>query len=140
MRISPGLAHLASLLVLVAMLLTMRPKCCQAEWGIFRAKQKHDAPCRDAACPKCDYVCKFNAEHVDEQQNRFDVETKVICIPRVVFPWQMLNGKPCATNGARMRTVHVMTKENYSCPKCHYTWNAIKRKPEGAEITEDRGN
>lgn len=144
MRISARLPHLAGLLAMVAMLLTTQSKCCQAEWGLFRAKQHHATQGRGlqshtTACPECGHICKFKAEMVDEQHHRFDVETKVICIPRVVFPWQMQNGKPCTTNGARMRIVHEMTKEDYSCPECSYTWEAIKLNPDGTQAAEVSG-
>ena len=77
-------------------------------------------------CPNCDYVCKLTVEKVDEEKTGFDVESKVVCIPRVVFPWQK-KCNPCANNGARLRTVCALTTEKYKCPKCEYSWKAEKR-------------
>ncbi len=39
-------------------------------------------------CQACGYVCKLEAEQVETEKTCFEVEDKVICIPRVVFPWQ----------------------------------------------------
>ncbi len=86
----------------------------------------HGASAHQCNCPNCDYVCKFNAETVDEDKECFDVESKVICIPRVVFPWQK-KCNPCANNGAWTRTICVLKTEKYKCPKCEYTWSAEKR-------------
>lgn len=92
-------------------------------------------------CPVCDHVCKLTAEQVDEDKTCFDVESKVICIPRVVFPWQRAKKAACAScdscdgngcnacvhNGARVRKVCVLTTQKYTCPACEYTWKAEKK-------------
>jgi hypothetical protein len=63
----------------------------------------------------------------------------VICIPRVVFPWQKKscgscqscdgNGcNKCINNGARTRKVCVLKPSSYKCPKCEYTWTAEKKE------------
>ncbi len=79
-------------------------------------------------CPSCKYVCKFEAEKVDEKIPCFDVEEKVICIPRVVFPWQKSKCNPCANNGAWIRKVCVLKSDSYTCPKCEYSWKAEKKE------------
>ena len=90
-------------------------------------------------CPACDHVCNLDAEQVEEEKTCFDVETKVICIPRVVFPWQKkkscdscdaCDGRGCSVcvhNGARVRKVCVLKTDKYKCPKCEYTWSAEKK-------------
>ena len=89
-------------------------------------------------CPACDHVCKLDAEKVDEEIDCFDVETKVICIPRVVFPWQKKKCRSCSScdgngcsncvnNGARTRRICVLKPSSYECPKCKYTWSVEKR-------------
>jgi len=89
-------------------------------------------------CPACDHVCKLDAEQVEESKVCFDVETKVVCIPRVVFPWQKKKCKSCSScdgngcshcvnNGARTRKVCVLKPSSYKCPACKYTWSAEKR-------------
>lgn len=87
-------------------------------------------------CPACNYVCKLDAELVDEKKTCFDVETKVICIPRVVFPWQKkkcmsctcdgVGCTSCVNNGARTRRIRVLKTDSYTCPKCEYSWTAEK--------------
>ncbi|KAA5544282.1 hypothetical protein FYK55_07990 [Roseiconus nitratireducens] len=93
-----------------------------------------------ACCPVCDHVCKLSAEKVEVEKQCFDVEAKVICIPRVVFPWQHAKKAACAAcdscggrgcsacvhNGARLRKVCVLKTEKYKCPACEYTWTAEK--------------
>jgi len=90
-------------------------------------------------CPACDHVCNLDAKQVDEAKTCFEVESKVICIPRVVFPWQKksscnscdaCDGRGCSTcshNGARTRRVCVLKSDKYTCPKCEYTWTAEKK-------------
>ena len=84
-------------------------------------------------CPACDHVCNLEAEQVDEDISCFEVESKVICIPRVVFPWQKkrchgcdsCDGSGCNNcvhNGARTRRICVLKTDKYTCPKCEYTW------------------
>ncbi|TWU48504.1 hypothetical protein Poly51_44040 [Rubripirellula tenax] len=89
-------------------------------------------------CPACDHVCKFDAKEVDVEKSCFDVESKVICIPRVVFPWQMKDRcgscnscdgtgcSSCINNGARTRRVCVLKTKKYKCPECEYSWSAEK--------------
>ncbi|MGI9472508.1 MAG: hypothetical protein ACR2NZ_13285 [Rubripirellula sp.] len=90
-------------------------------------------------CPACDHVCHLDTELVDEDISCFEVESKVICIPRVVFPWQRkkchscdsCDGRGCTNcvnNGARTRRICVLKTDKYQCPKCKYTWTA---KPTG---------
>jgi hypothetical protein len=94
-----------------------------------------------ACCPVCDHVCKLDAEEVEEEKTCFEVESKAICIPRVVFPWQKAKKVSCAScdacdgkgctvcvhNGARVRKVCVLKTEKYKCPACKYTWSAEKK-------------
>ncbi|QDV87577.1 hypothetical protein [Planctomycetes bacterium TBK1r] len=94
-----------------------------------------------ACCPVCDHVCKLDAEQVEEEKTCFTVESKAICIPRVVFPWQKAKKAACASctacdglgctacvhNGARVRKVCVLKTEKYKCPACEYTWTAEKK-------------
>lgn len=96
-------------------------------------------------CPECNHCCKLEAEEGEVEKKCFEVETKVICIPRVVFPWQTgdscfpfckrndcqscqaCDGRGCSAcvhNGARTRTVKVLRSKQYKCPKCEYTWSA----------------
>ena len=92
-------------------------------------------------CPVCDHVCKLEAEAIEVEKPCFEVETKAVCIPRVVFPWQTARKAACAScdscsgrgctacvhNGARVRKVCVLKPKTYTCPACEYTWTAEKR-------------
>jgi hypothetical protein len=123
----------ASLFIAVVFLVTAEP--ASAGHGKFFTQ----TGC--ACCPVCDHVCKLDAEQVDEEKTCFEVESKVICIPRVVFPWQRskrlahascdsCDGKGCTAcvhNGARIRKVCVLKTEKYKCPACKYTWTAEKK-------------
>lgn len=90
-------------------------------------------------CPACDHACKFKAESVEEELEGFVVESKVICIPRVVFPWQKrptcggCDSSACQQchNGGRTRKVCVLKTDKYKCPNCEYSWSAEK-KPAGS--------
>ena len=44
-------------------------------------------------CPECNHCCRLDAEMGEEEKKCFEVEKEVVCIPRVVFPWQ--TGKGC---------------------------------------------
>jgi len=89
-------------------------------------------------CPECDHCCRLDAELVDEDIPCFNVESKVICIPRVVFPWQLKKCRSCTScdgvgctncvhNGAKTRRICVLKADKYTCPKCEYTWTPEKK-------------
>ncbi len=94
-----------------------------------------------SCCPVCDHVCKLEAKQVEEEKSCYKVETKAICIPRVVFPWQKarkaacdscdacdgIGCTACVHNGARVRKVCVLKTEKYTCPACEYKWTAEKK-------------
>jgi hypothetical protein len=85
-------------------------------------------------CPSCDHVCKLEGESVEVEREGFVVESKIICVPRVVFPWQRkpacggctdANCEPCY-NGGRTRRICVLKTEKFRCSECEYTWTAKK--------------
>ena len=105
-------------------------------------------------CQECGHVCKLEAEQVDVEEKCFEVEEKVICIPRVVFPWQtgdscfpFCNKKrgscsscdscdgrgcnscnTCVNNGAKTRKILVLkSSKKKVCPVCEYTWTAEEK-------------
>ncbi|GAA4449278.1 hypothetical protein [Novipirellula rosea] len=78
-------------------------------------------------CPACDHACNFSVDVVDETKTCFEVESKVICIPRVVFPWQKGNCDAVCNNGAKTRRICVLKTKDYKCPKCEYSWSAEKK-------------
>lgn len=100
-------------------------------------------------CKACGYVCRLDAELVDVKAKCFEVESAVICIPRVVFPWQTgqccfpfgkkkncktcdacdgvgcVSCNTCVNNGAKTRKVCILkSSSKMICPVCEYTWTA----------------
>lgn len=63
---------------------------------------------------------------VDETKKCFTVEEDVICIPRVVFPWQKTACNPCPNNGSFIKKVKLLGTKKYKCPKCEYSWTPEK--------------
>jgi hypothetical protein len=118
-------SHLYSMVLAIAMIATFatHAKTANAEINICGLCKK---------CPSCD--CSLEAKMVDVEKSCFEVETKTICIPRVVFPWQRKsacgscdscdgNGcNSCVNNGAKTRCIRVIKKKKYTCPECKYSW------------------
>jgi hypothetical protein len=99
-------------------------------------------------CPECKHCCQLDAEIGDVEKKCFEVETKVICIPRVVFPWQVgkhcfpfckknecsscdaCNGRGCSNcvhNGAKTRKIKILKSRKYQCPQCEYAWSTVEK-------------
>ena len=101
-------------------------------------------------CPVCGHQCRLKAESVEEKIKGFDVESEVICIPRVVFPWQRpkcstgcghcdgLGCSTCVHNGARLRRVCRLKPDSYKCPKCEYEWEAVNLCEESRRLAEEQ--
>ncbi len=98
-----------------------------------------------------DCRCELTSKEVDVEKSCFEVESKTICIPKVVFPWQTGHGcfglglfgcsksacdscdsadgceaSGCDTsvhNGAFTKTVKVLSKKKYTEPGCEYKWS-----------------
>jgi hypothetical protein len=118
-------SRIYSLLIVIAMIATYatHAKKVNAEINIC-------CPCKK--CPSCD--CSLEAKMVDVEKSCFEVETKTICIPRVVFPWQRKKAcgscdscdgsgcNSCVNNGAKTRCIRVIKKKKYTCPECQYSW------------------
>ncbi|MEM6469942.1 MAG: hypothetical protein AAF802_10345 [Planctomycetota bacterium] len=90
-------------------------------------------------CPICDHHCELTVDETEEKRTCYEIETKIICIPRVVFPWQKkkhacsscssCDGAGCTScvhNGAKLRRVCVAKPKEYKCPACKFTWKAEK--------------
>ncbi|MGB7328140.1 MAG: hypothetical protein WBD31_24910 [Rubripirellula sp.] len=125
-------ASAAAVLAVIALVATPSPASAGLPMGLL------DQTGCTKRCPACDHVCKFDAKEVDVEKSCFDVESKVICIPRVVFPWQKKDKcgscnscdgtgcSSCINNGARTRRVCVLKTKKYKCPECEYSWSAEK--------------
>jgi len=118
-------SRIYSLLIVIAMTATYATHAEKAN-----AEINICCPCKK--CPSCD--CSLEAKMVDVEKSCFEVETKTICIPRVVFPWQRKKAcgscdscdgsgcNSCVNNGAKTRCIRVIKKKKYTCPECRYSW------------------
>lgn len=112
-------------------------------------------------CPHCNHTCSLSIGKDKETKHCFDVECKPICIPRVTFPWQRSaccdqggkgscgdcgkSGCGGGHNGAKTKSVRVLKKYEYECPKCKYTWTPdvkysdshIKKDIEPVDVRSD---
>ncbi len=121
-------------LLIVAVVAQAAPAVTQVFAGDFRCLH----------CPHCNEKCELKVTKEKEKKTAWDVECKRICIPPVRFPWQPMPkacgcadggcadvgccdsgcGKSCAHNKCgHVKTVRVLKKESYECPKCKYTWS-----------------
>lgn len=105
---------------LMALIASVGPGICRADVHLHGFAVARATGC--CVCPQCQHRCQLKAERVEEERECFEVESKVVCIPRVVFPWQKQCCDPCFNNGARTRRVCVLKTETYQCPKCEYSW------------------
>lgn len=105
-------------------------KCGRSQCCCPRPPRK--SACRQ--CPKClTDVCVLHAECVDEERKCFEVEQKLICIPKVSLPWRKCE-KPCcggcAANCrhqcAKTRAVRVLKTRKYECKVCKYSWKVYE--------------
>ncbi len=118
-------SRIYSLILALAMIAT-----CAIQAEKANAEINICCPCK--SCPSCD--CSLEAKMVDVEKSCFEVETKTICIPRVVFPWQRKKScascdscdgrgcNNCVNNGAKTRCIRVIKKKKYTCPECKYSW------------------
>lgn len=106
-----------------------------ADGGLLNAQT--GSPCRASIC---DHSCSLKVEESEKERTCYEIESKVICIPRVVFPWQKgrnacdscdtcdgLGCSSCVHNGATVRRICVAVPKKYSCPTCKYSWEAKKK-------------
>jgi hypothetical protein len=106
-------------------------------------------------CPECKHRCKLEAKLGEEEKSCFEVEESVICVPRVVFPWQKQTPtgwfrclsqacddchdagcNACVHNGAKTRKVKLLKSKKYQCPKCEYTWTAEEKSNSCCDQTD----
>ena len=92
-------------------------------------------------CPKCQNdVCVLSAECVKDKRTCFEVEQKLICIPKVSLPWRRCE-KPCqggcAANCrhkcAKTKVVKILKTKVYECDVCKYSWKVYE--PQEANTT-----
>lgn len=138
MRMHPSSTAPAVCLIAMALLHAISPLASGAAWGWHWGEKACST-----RCPACHYLCKFSAKKVDKKHHRYVAESKVICIPRVVFPWQSDDCHRGVNNGARLRRVNVLKREYYTCPQCEFQWDAEKcgevtpaGEPMGKELNE----
>ncbi len=106
----------------------------------------------NTTCPRCKSCCTLKVECGKQEKHCWEIECETICIPRVVFPWQVKRAKAngqccnscatgcdscdagcgscgksclkctCVNNGARVKKVKKLKKKKYECPACKYEW------------------
>ena len=92
-------------------------------------------------CPRCNAdVCHLKGEKVKVKKTCFEVDQKIVCIPRVTFPWQR-----CGPTCSKTRTVKVLSKKEYECKECKYTWSLNepslpKSSESGPELPDFEGS
>ncbi|MCR9116900.1 MAG: hypothetical protein NXI22_08105 [bacterium] len=79
-------------------------------------------------CPHCQEACYASVSVENEKKHCWNIECKTVCIPRVTFPWQQCQKDCCdacpqPAKCGRVRTVRVLVKHEYECPKCKYKWS-----------------
>lgn len=73
-------------------------------------------------CPKChNDFCTLKCKNVVVDKKCFDVDQKIVCIPRITWPWQK-----CCNPCARTRTVNVLGIKKYQCCECKYIWSVYE--------------
>lgn len=103
-----------------------------------------------ACCPKC--KCSVSKEAV--KKHCYGVECKTICIPRITFPWQTVcrhvgdavcdggceegcdgscTSCPSPLNGAKLKTVRILKKFEYTCERCKYRWTPTRSRCDDAD-------
>lgn len=77
----------------------------------------------------CQY-CELDVKKGEVEKTCFKTEQKEVCIPAVRLPWK----KCCPPKRSKVRTVNVLKKHKYKCPKCEYKWSV--NEPEDFEAPE----
>ena len=81
-------------------------------------------------CPSCDCpYCELEVKKGEVEKSSYKTEQKEVCIPAVRLPWK----KNCPPKRSKVRTVNVLKKHKYKCPKCEYKWSV--HEPEDFEPT-----
>lgn len=88
-----------------------------------------------AFCPHCGDACYPTVTKGTETKHCWNVDTKAICIPKVRFPWESsCCDKGCGKDGCvppkcgRTKYVNVLTKHEYECSTCKYSWDVDSYK------------
>ena len=74
-------------------------------------------------CPNCNAeVCISESKIDKEERSCWKTEQKVICVPKVRFPWQKCDGPLCG----QTRTITLLKKHKYECEVCKHEWKILK--------------
>ena len=107
-----------------------------------QCRQPRQRRCRK--CPKCQNdVCVLDAQCVKEKRTCYEVEQKLICVPKVSLPWRKCEkpcGGDCASNCrhrcGKTKTVKVLQKKTYECNVCKYSWRV--NEPNDPQSSDER--
>lgn len=84
-------------------------------------------------CPQCNAeICISESETTKVKKSCWKTEQKVICIPKVRFPWQKCDGPLCG----KTKTVTLLKKHSYECEACKYKWKLVE--PEAPQVPVDQ--
>jgi hypothetical protein len=76
-------------------------------------------------CPNCDNeVCVSETKTEKEKRSCWKTEQKVICIPKIRFPWQACDGPKCG----KTKTITLLKKHDFECEVCNTTWKLVEPK------------
>lgn len=85
-------------------------------------------------CPNCNAeVCISESKIEKEKRSCWKTEQKIICVPKVRFPWQKCDGPLCG----QTRTITLLKKHSYECEVCKHEWKILK--PELPQTPEEAG-
>lgn len=96
--------------------------------AILQTATAQDRCTESCNCPSCGEECYLDVSESKEKRHCWNIETKKVCVPPVQFYWagcpaptEKLKRKP-----ARTKTVRVLKKKEYECPKCKYEWKQLE--------------
>ena len=126
-----------------------RASCRKCRPGIANRIARRRS-CRQ--CPNCNSdVCELKVECVKEKKTCFEVEQKVICIPKFSWPPRRscnckscdhpCCGDPCendcdcqcrcSVKCGKAKTINVLKTKKYECKSCKYRWTVVE--PQGCD-------
>ncbi len=118
--------HRRNVLSTAMMLLSMIVVTAGAQAEVLRITRGSDCDACESdgctACPQCKTHCKLEVTQGTEKKSCYKPECKTICIPKIRLPWQSC----CEPRCAKTKTVKVLKKHSYECPKCEYKWTVVE--------------
>lgn len=133
MKINNSKTSLFSLALFLVLPLLALPSSLDAQIGLRARRCNRCSVGRNncARCPQCnEEFCQLKCDETKEKKTCYEVDYKTVCIPKVYPPWK----KNCQPQCAEARSVKVLNKKTYECPRCNYSWEVVK--PQLPEIVD----